>query len=126
MLGAHSEKRAAPRRRVLKGAYIAYQDRHCTLECTVRDLSAGGARLEVRGAMHAPDAFLLVIELDGIEADCEVIRRTSSELAVKFMSPPRAVPAKRSQVVHASSRTPSLRRQPAADGTREGLSQSKN
>lgn len=106
-----SEKRVAPRRRVLKGAVIAYQDRHCTLECTVRDISAGGARLEVRDAMQAPDAFLLVIELDGIEADCQVVRRTASVLAVRFTSPPRAVRPKRSQVVHSSTmRAPSLRR----------------
>jgi len=33
-----NEKRRASRRRVLKGAFIAYNDRRCTLPCAVRDI----------------------------------------------------------------------------------------
>jgi len=93
------ERRGAPRRRVLKGAIIAYNDRHATLPCTARDLSASGARLRLEGSVVAPDKFLLVIELDGFEVDCEVVRRSGKELAVRFVSLPRSVPPKRVQIV---------------------------
>ena len=108
------EKRRAPRRRVLKGAIVAYNDRHSTISCAVRDISDTGARLRTDGAMNAPDTFLLVVELDGIEADCTVVWRRPPDLAVKFVGLPRKVTPKRRQVVGAlvSGETPSLRRKP--------------
>jgi hypothetical protein len=81
-LMSDENKRGAPRRRVLKGAVVASNDRRSTLRCTVRDLSATGARLEVRGSVTVPDTFLLIIELDGLEAHCEVVRRKGLEIAV--------------------------------------------
>ncbi len=108
------DKRRAPRRRVLKGAIIAYNDRRSTIPCTVRDLSDTGARLRADGSINAPDTFLLIIELDGIEADCKVVWRKSPDLAVTFVSPPRKVPAKRAQIIAAliPEPKPSLRRKP--------------
>lgn len=114
MSDTHDEKRRGPRRRVLKGAIVAYNDRRSTISCSVRDISDTGARLRVDGSMHAPDTFLLIIELDGIEADCEVVWRKSPDLAVAFVSPPRKVSPKRAQVVAAIVQEvkPSLRRKP--------------
>jgi len=114
MSDAQGEKRRAPRRRVLKGAIVAYNDRRSTMPCSVRDISETGARLRVDGSMNAPDTFLLVIELDGIEADCEVVWRKSPDLAVSFVSPPRKVTPKRAQIVTAITpdAKPSLRRKP--------------
>ena len=65
MNDAQKEKRRGPRRRVLKGAIVAYNDRRSTISCSVRDISDTGARVRVDGSMSAPDTFLLVIELDG-------------------------------------------------------------
>src|SRR5438093_9009134 len=99
-MDSNAEKRKGLRRRVLKGGIIAFNDRHSTLKCTVRDLSASGARLRVEGSVTAPDRFVLIIELDGIEADCEVVRRKAAELGVKFTSPPRTVKAMRVQIIN--------------------------
>ena len=67
MDSASKERRGSPRRRVLKGSIILFNDRHSTLPCTVRDLSATGARVRVESSVTAPDAFILLIELDGFE-----------------------------------------------------------
>ena len=96
---------------MLKGAVIAFNDRRSTLPCTVRDLSATGARLDVPNAVHVPDSFVLTIELDGFEVDCQVSRRKVTELAVTFTASPRQVAPKRAQVVNPlSPRKPTLRR----------------
>jgi hypothetical protein len=93
------ERRGSSRRRVLKGAIILYHDRHSTLPCTVRDLSATGARLRIEAAVTAPDHFILIVELDGIEADCEVVHRRAKELGVKFVATPRSVKPRRVQII---------------------------
>src|ERR1700694_1010097 len=76
---ASSEARVASRRRVLKAGIVASNDRHLTVACTVRDMSASGARLRVAGSVGIPDTFELMIEVDGLEADCEVSWRRGDE-----------------------------------------------
>lgn len=108
------ERRQSLRRRVLKGGVVAFNERYVTLPCTVRDVSDGGARLRIEGSMNAPDTFELIIEIDGLEASCEVVSRRGSELSVRFVSPPRMLPPRRVQVVNAivPATQPTLRRRP--------------
>ena len=75
-----NDGRMAPRRRVLKAGIAASNDRHLTIACAVRDLSATGARLRVEGSLSIPDTFELIIEVDGIEANCEVVWRKGNEV----------------------------------------------
>lgn len=96
-----ADKRAEQRRRVLKAGIIAFNDRFTTLPCAVRDLSANGARLRVKGSVTVPNGFELIVELDGLEADCEVVWRKETEIGVRFLSPPRMKTPRRSQVVNA-------------------------
>ena len=119
MSDAPQEKRRWPRRRVLKGAIVAYNDRHSTISCTVRYISDTGARLRVEGSINAPDTFLLIVELDGIQADCKVVWRKSPELAVTFVAPPRKMNPRRAQVVTAivPEAKLSLRRKPKPDAS---------
>jgi PilZ domain len=116
---AQGNKRRASRRRVLKAGIITFNDRHSALPCTVRDLSDTGARLAVTASVSAPDRFDLIIELDGLEAPCEVVRRNGSDIAVRFLTVPRFVKPKRSQVVNplVPAQTPSLRRKPKPGST---------
>jgi hypothetical protein len=93
------EMRCKARRRTLKAGIIAFQSRHATLPCTVRDLSATGARLRVDASHIAPDGFDLIIELDGLEAPCRVVWRHDKEIGVIFTSLPRACAPRRAQVV---------------------------
>lgn len=108
------EGRVAPRRRVLKAGVVAYNDRHVTLPCMVRDVSATGARVRVEGSIGAPDTFVLVIEIDGLEADCQVVWRKANELGVKFLAAPRQTAPKRAQIIDALKPVspPTLRRKP--------------
>ena len=106
--------RVAPRRRMLKSGKIAYSDRHVTIGCTVRDMSATGARLRVEGSVTAPDTFELLIALDGLEANCQVVWRREADIGVRFIGAPRTVAPKRTQSITAVApvQTPSLRRKP--------------
>ncbi|KAB2918510.1 MAG: PilZ domain-containing protein [Hyphomicrobiaceae bacterium] len=107
-----AERRRATRRLVLKAGIVAFNDRHSTLPCRVRNISETGARLEIGGSLNAPDTFDLIIEIDGLEARCEVIRRNGNQIAVRFVSPPRITASRRVQVIKAyvPVQPPSLRR----------------
>lgn len=109
-----AENRRAPRRKVLKGAVAAFSDRYCSIACTVRDISATGARIRTDGSVNIPDTFELIIDLDGLEVDCEVVWRKDSDLGVRFLGAPRRVTPKRQQSLEmtASERSTSLRRRP--------------
>ena len=109
---AKGDARITSRRRTLKAGIIAFNDRHSTLACGVRNISASGARLLVEGSVSPPDTFLLTVALDGLEADCQVVWRKAGEIGVRFVSTPRDITASRTQVVDplAPSRSPSLRR----------------
>jgi PilZ domain-containing protein len=109
------EARVAPRRRVLKAGIAASNERRLTVACTVRDVSTTGARLRVDGSVGIPDTFELIIEVDGLEADCQVVWRRGNEVGVRFVAAPRMVAARRQQVINALAPTkaPTLRRSPA-------------
>jgi PilZ domain len=111
---ADSDARFAARRRVLKAGVVAYSDRHVTLPCTVRDLSATGARVRVEGSISAPDTFELIIDIDGFEANCQVVWRKANEIGVRFLGAPRMMAPKRTQAINPMQPTPkaSLRRKP--------------
>jgi hypothetical protein len=109
-----NDARTTSRKRTLKAGIIAFNDRHSTLACSVRNISAVGARLLLEGSVSPPDTFLLSVALDGLEADCQVVWRKAGEIGVRFMSKPRDVTAGRTQVVEPLARpgSRSLRRNP--------------
>lgn len=114
---AAANARATLRRRTLKAGKVAFNDRHCTLSCTVRDLSDTGARLRCEGSVSVPDTFDLIIDLDGLDASCEVVWRRGPELGVRFVGTPRKIAPSRSQVVKpvVAERASLLRRRPLTD-----------
>jgi hypothetical protein len=99
---------------MLKAGIVAFNGRFSTLPCTVCDISATGARLRIDGSILAPDTFELIIELDGLEAHCEVVSRNANVVRVRFVSAPRIGTPRRVQVVSAivPAQKPSLRRKP--------------
>lgn len=107
--------RSALRRKQLKAGIISFNNRHSTLPCSVRDISETGARLEAAAA-SVPDTFELIVELDGLEADCQVVWRKVNFVGVRFAAPPRRTEPKRIQVVQATvpKAGASLRRKPVA------------
>jgi hypothetical protein len=77
------EHRAASRRRVLKAGTISF-NRAGGITCTVRDLSASGARLEVESPVGIPASFDLVIDSDQVTRHCEVVWRAERRIGVVF------------------------------------------
>lgn len=110
----NNDARGAPRRKVLKAGIAASNNRHLTVSCTVRDISATGARLRVDNLVAIPDTFELIIPIDGLEANCAVVWRKTNEVGVKFLGAPRMVAAKRAQVINpiVPTQPPTLRRTP--------------
>ena len=106
------------RQRVLKSAVITFSGGHSTMNCAVRDISETGAKLRFDTPKGPPDTFALRLELDGIEADCEVTWRRVLDVGVKFMAPPRAVAQTRKQTLSSSTALaakPSLRLRPRGE-----------
>mgnify|MGYP003393016628 CR=1 FL=1 len=82
MQTAFQEKRRTPRHRVFKGALIAFQGR--SVNCTVRNMSDGGAGLDIDGSQTVPPSFTLVLESDRVIRRCEMIWRTERRAGVAF------------------------------------------
>lgn len=83
------------------------------MPCRLRDLSDSGARLEV-DSHNVPDTFELIVEMDGLEARCEVIWRRNTVIGVRFVEPPVHTKPMRTQIVQATgpATQPTLRRKP--------------
>jgi hypothetical protein len=77
-----NERRSAPRRRVLKAAFIVISDKAPKLECTVRNLSDTGAALQVSTSFGIPAHFEVII--DGIHHRCRTIWRTDTKIGIAF------------------------------------------
>lgn len=84
-LEAAGERRAFPRRKVLRGGQLLREGR-LLLEVQLRDISEGGCRIWTRRPEQVPDRF--TIRIVGVEGDrpCEVRWRSEEELGVRFVS----------------------------------------
>jgi hypothetical protein len=86
-----AERRAHPRRPLVKTAILAYGGGHSRI-CRMKNLSLGGALLEVSEAADLPDDLKLYFDLDeehnliAVGERCRVVRRTSTHIAVAFGS----------------------------------------
>ena len=78
------ERRATIRHRVLKGGHIVTNAGQSTFDCTVRNLSAAGARVRVASVIGIPDSFELVMD-DGRSYACQIIWRAETELGLAFV-----------------------------------------
>lgn len=75
---------AGVRRRVLKGAQIAFNGGHSIIDCTVRELSDAGALLHVISTANVPEEFKLGILADQVHRLCKVTARRDTQLEVVF------------------------------------------
>jgi hypothetical protein len=57
------ERRKEPRQRSLLGGKIITDDRTCSMECTVRNISPGGAMVVMADAFRMPKEFEFAIPL---------------------------------------------------------------
>ena len=77
-----SDKRSAPRRRLLRTGFIVIGEKAPKIECTVRNLSDTGAALQVSTTIGIPGNFDLLI--DNTRRRCRVQWRTDIKIGVMF------------------------------------------
>ncbi len=80
-------QRSAPRSRSLLKGRLIFPNRQSTMDCIVRDISDGGARLELYHNDLVPDHFDLYVPLKETTFPVEVRWRQNSELGVRFVVP---------------------------------------
>jgi len=79
------EHREAPRHRVLKAGTIEFGGG--AIDCTVRNLSASGAALDVVSPVGIPERFNLIVPADGIQKPCRVVWRKEKRIGIAFITP---------------------------------------
>ena len=76
------EKRSATRHRVYKRGTISFNG--AGFDCTVRNLSERGARIDVDGPVLLPEQFDLVVGSDKVTYRCRVIWSSGQRFCVVF------------------------------------------
>jgi hypothetical protein len=78
------ERRRQPRTRTLKSARILLNHHHSVIDCTVRNLSPQGARLDVASALGIPDEFDVIFDADHSIRPCRLVWHKEKQLGVEF------------------------------------------
>lgn len=77
-----TERRQEPRRRTLKAGRVLI-DKKSVLNCTIRNLSEHGGRLDIDSVVGVPEEFVLDIAGEGARR-ARVVWKTYTSLGVKF------------------------------------------
>jgi hypothetical protein len=77
------EKRAVPRHRVLKHGMLAFGGGG-GVDCMVRNISSGGARLDIANPIGLPESFTLVIQADQFMRRCHAVWSNDQRIGVAF------------------------------------------
>ena len=78
-----SERRLVPRQRVLRGARMVFNNASSTINCTLRNISDAGARLDVASVLGVPESFDLKLEGQPSRS-CEVVWRSPEAIGIAF------------------------------------------
>ena len=87
--------RSARRSRVLKGAKIVGFNNWTLVDCTVRDLSASGARIICKDQLAVQNEFRFLILADNTICNAKVVWRRGDELGIAFTSEKTRAPARK-------------------------------
>lgn len=98
-LAIDDDHRFAPRRKGQIPALIQFDHMTDAIPCIVRDMSASGARIEVRAGWEGSLGFSsnravrlrLIIRHDRTLFDCRIVRHSETEIGVKFLSAPQHI-----------------------------------
>ncbi len=83
---ATENKRGAQRQRVLKAAKIVSMNQWSLVDCTVRDMSATGARIICKDQPAVQNEFRFLITSDNTICTAKVVWRRGDELGIVFTS----------------------------------------
>ena len=83
-----ADKRKDPRRYVGHGARITWEGSADLTDCRMADVSAFGARLELKAAEAIPEQLILVLSHDGqLRRQCKVVWRSNDAIGIEFETP---------------------------------------
>ena len=77
------EKRAAQRYRVFKGGTITFEN--SGIACTVRNMSDGGAAIDLESPVILPQSFTLSISRDNFARNCRAVWRNDKRIGLAFV-----------------------------------------
>ena len=80
-----ADRRSSVRKKVLRAARVFFNDRQSLMDCTILDLSDGGAKLEFSGRQVLPRTFDLQMQ-NGAIYRCEVRWAKDNYFGVRFLS----------------------------------------
>jgi hypothetical protein len=83
MFDVSDDRRSDVRNRTLHGARIVFNAGRSTINCTVRNMSLTGAKLQVTSVIGIPNTFDLIVG-SAQPRPCRVAWRTLKELGVEF------------------------------------------
>jgi hypothetical protein len=78
------DRRAERRMRTLKGARIVFNGGHSVFDCTIRNLSPGGALIEVPSRLGIPTHFDIIMDQGATRRPCSVCWSTEHLMGVRF------------------------------------------
>ena len=90
-----SNKRIAQRSRVLKGAKLVSMNNWTLVDCTIRDMSAIGAKVICGDQMAVANEFRLLIPSDNTICSARVVWRRGDMLGIEFTSEKSRAPARK-------------------------------
>jgi predicted ABC-class ATPase len=77
------ENRSAPRHRVFKHGTVAFRSGG-SIDCTVRNISSSGARIDVAIPIRLPQSFTLIIEADQFMRHCHPVWSSNQRIGIAF------------------------------------------
>lgn len=78
--------RKAARKRVILGGKIVYNEGSFSLDCRIKDLSDGGARVVLAAGLVIPTRVVLIDVRNSIAYESEVVWLKAPEFGLKFHS----------------------------------------
>jgi hypothetical protein len=84
-MDTHDDRRRERRNRTLRGGKIVFNGGFSVFACTVRNISQGGALLEMPSVVGIPREFDLEMEA-APRRSCQVMWRTDKQMGVSFVS----------------------------------------
>jgi hypothetical protein len=89
------EARKTPRKRVILGGKVVYNEGSYTTDCRIRDVSGGGARIVLSPGIVIPTRVVLIDTRNATAYESEVVWMKAPDFGLKFLGTysMRALPA---------------------------------
>src|SRR5438132_2243938 len=81
---ADDNRRRERRQRVYKQARIVFNNGYAVFDCVVRNISQGGALLEMETLLGIPRSFQVLLDHHGRARPCRVVWRTEKRMGIAF------------------------------------------